>query len=422
MIRDTSAQDRKLSPTINRKKQLIWAGIGAVVVLAVIAVIPTVAHLMSADSSASTARLRIAEVKRGTLTRDVSVQGKVVAAVSPTLYARSAGTVSLEIHAGDKVKKGDVLATIESPELANKLKQEQSTLDSLTLDVERAGIDHRKQQLTSKKTLDQARIDRQTAEREVQRTSKAFTAGALPELDVLRAKDAMAKADITVLNAEQESLLERDSLAFELKTKRLALDRQKLLVEDVSRQVDELKVRSPVDGQVGQLIVQQRANVAANAPILTVVDLSALEVEVQVSEVFAHDLAIGMPAEIQDMSGKYTGEVSAVSPEVVNGQVTGRVRFGENKPVGLRQNQQLTTRILMDAHPNVLMVERGPFVDTGAGRVAYVVRNGTAERTAIEVGATSLNAVEIVSGLKEGDRVVISGTDEFKGAQRVAIN
>ena len=422
MIRDTSAQDRQLSPKINHKKRLVWIGVGAAGLLAVLACVPTIAHLMSADSSASTARLRISEVKRGTLTRDVSVQGKVVAAVSPTLYARSAGTVSLEIHAGDKVKKGDVLATVESPELANKLKQEQSTLDSLTLDVERAGIDHRKQQLTSKKTLDQARIDRQTAEREVQRTSKAFTAGALPELDVLRAKDALAKADITVLNAEQEGALERDSLAFELKTKRLALDRQKLLVEDVSRQVDELKVRSPVDGQVGQLIVQQRANVAANAPILTVVDLSALEVEVQIPEVFAHDLTIGMPAEIRDANGKYTGEVSAVSPEVVNGQVTGRVRLGDDKPIGLRQNQQLTTRILIDEHPNVLMVERGPFVDSGAGRVAYIVHGDIAERTPIQVGATSLNAVEIVSGVKEGDRIVISGTDDFNGAQRVALN
>ena len=76
----------------------------------------------------------------------------------------------------------------------------------------------------------------------------------------------------------------------------------------------------------------------------------------------------------------------------------------------------------MDDHPNVLVVERGPFVDSGAGRVAYVVRNGTAERTPIQIGATSLNAVEIVSGVKEGDRIVISGTDEFKGAQRVALN
>jgi HlyD family secretion protein len=422
MIRDTSAQDVRIAPKIDRKKRVIWIGAALVGAGIVLACIPTVAHLLSADSSASAARLRFAQVKRGTLTRDVSVQGKVVAAVAPTLYARSAGFVDLDIHAGDKVKKGDVLAIVDSPELTNKLKQEQATLDSLTLDVERAGIDHKKLQLASKKTLDQARIDRQTAAREVERTTKAFTAGALPELDVLRAKDALAKADLTVTNAEKDAELERDSLAFELKTKRLALDRQKLLVEDITRQVDELKVRSPVDGQVGQLLVQQRANVAANAPLLTVIDLSALEIEVQIPEVFAHDLSIGMPAEVRDGNGTYAGEVSAVSPEVVNSQVTGRIRFGDKKPVGLRQNQQLTTRILIDEHPNVLMVDRGPFVDTGAGRVAYVVHGDVAERTAIQVGATSLNAVEIVSGLKEGDRIVISGTDEFKGAQRVALN
>jgi HlyD family secretion protein len=422
MIRDTSAQDRQIAPQRSRKKLFVGGGIALAVIAAGVLLLPAAARLMSADSSASSARLRIAEVKRGTLTRDVSVQGKVVAAVAPTLYARSPGFVDLDIHAGDKVKKGDVLATVDSPELTNKQKQEQATLDSLQLDVERADIDHRKLQLASQKTLDQARIDRQTAAREVERTSKAFTAGALPELDVLRAKDALAKADITVTNAEKDTALERDSLAFESKTKRLALDRQKLLVEDITRQVDELKVRSPVDGQVGQLLVQQRANVAANAPILTVIDLSALEIEVQIPEVFAHDLTIGMPAEVRDNNGTYAGEVSAVSPEVVNSQVTGRVRFGDKKPAGLRQNQQLTTRILLDELPNVLMVDRGPFVDTGAGRVAYVVHGDVAERTPIQIGATSLNAVEIVSGLKEGDKIVISGTDEFKSAQRVALN
>jgi HlyD family secretion protein len=422
MIRDTSAQDRKLAPKVDHKKRAIWIAVAVGVIGIGLYGYPTIAHLLSSDSSASSARLRFADVKRGTLTRDVSVQGKVVAAVAPTLYARSAGFVDLDIHAGDKVKKDQVLAVVDSPELTNKLKQEQATLDSLQLDVERADIDHRKLQLASKKLLDQARIDRQTSEREVERTTKAFKAGALPELDVLRAKDALSKAELTVTNAEKDSELEKDSLAFELKTKRLALDRQKLLVEDVTRQVDELKVRSPVDGQVGQLIVQTRANVAANAPLMTVIDLSALEIEAQIPEVFAHDLSIGMPAEVQDASGRYTGEVSAVSPEVVNGYVTGRVRFGDNKPVGLRQNQQLTTRILIDEHPNVLMVDRGPFVDSGAGRVAYVVKGDIAERTPIQVGATSLNAVEIVSGLKEGDKIVISSTDDFKGAQRVALN
>ncbi|GAA0724698.1 efflux RND transporter periplasmic adaptor subunit [Dokdonella soli] len=422
MLRDTSAQDRQIAPQRNRSKQMIWIGAGVAVAIVVALCVPTVARLLSADSLASTARLRIAEVKRGTLTRDVSVQGKIVAAVSPTVYTRSAGTVTLDVHAGDKVKKNDVLAEIDSPELTNKLKQEQASLDSLGLDVERATIDNRKAQAASQMAYEQAVIDRQTAEREVERNQKAFTLGAQSEMTVLRAKDALAKAKLSEINAQHNTVLDRDSLAFELKTKRFALDRQKLLVEDLARQVDELKLRSPVDGQVGQLVVQQRANVAPNSAILSVVDLSALEVEVQVPEVFAHDLSPGMAAEIIDGSEKYAGEVSAISPEVVNGQVTGRVRFGDKKPAGLRQSQQLTTRILMDEHPNVLIVERGPFIDTGAGRVAYVVHNGTAERTPIEIGATSLNSVEIVSGVKEGDRVVISGTDQFNGAQRVALN
>jgi HlyD family secretion protein len=422
MIRDTSAQDRQFTAPRNRRKQLVWIGVGLAAVAAVATLVPTVARLMSSDSSASTAQLRIAEVKRGTLVRDVSVQGRVIAAISPTLYSRSAGTVTLDIHAGDKVSKGDVLAEVESPELSNRVQQEQATLDSLAIEVERAGIDNRKRAAATQMALEQATIDRQTAEREVERNQTAFERGAQSELEVLRSKDALSKMKLSEANARHNVQLDHDSLAFELKTKRFALDRQKLLVDDLLRQVDELKLRSPVDGQVGQLLVQQRANVAPNAAILSVIDLSALEIEVQVPEVFAHDLGVGMAAEIRDSSGTYTGEVSAISPEVIDGQVTGRVRFGDTKPAGLRQNQRLTTRILMDEHADVLMVERGPFVDTGAGRVAYVVRGDVAERTAIQVGATSLNAVEIVSGVKEGDRIVISGTDQFDGAQRVALN
>ena len=423
MIRDTSAQDRQLKREPNQGRRRIKFGIAVVAVVALLALVgPTAARLFSSDTAASMERLRIAQVKRGTLVRDVSVQGSVVAAISPTVYAPSSGTVTLMVNAGDKVTKDQVLAEVQSPELNNRLRQEQATRDSLDIEVQRSRLDHRKQQLAAKKVLDQAMIDRQTAKREVERTQRAFDAGAMSEMDLLRTKDALAKADISVANAEAEMNLDVESLAFELKSKQLAFDRQRLLAEDLQRQVDELKVRSPVDGQVGQLIVQQRANVAANAPLLSVVDLSALEIEVKVPEVFANELAIGMSAEIRDDARTYQGEISAVSPQVVDGQVSGRIRFSDGKPAGLRQNQRLTTRILMDEHPDVLMVERGPFVDTGGGRVAYVVHGNVADRTAIEVGATSLNAVEIVNGVKEGDRIVISGTDAFKGAQRVALD
>lgn len=422
MIRDTSAQDRPMTPPpVRANRRLMYAAGAAVVLLVAFAVAPRLARVLSIGSAVSAERLRIAEVKRGTLVRDVSAQGRVVAAVAPTLYAPAVGTVTYAVQAGDQVEKDQVLGSVDSPELTNKLAQEQATLQSLELEAGRAEIDHRKQQLATQKTVDQAEVERQAAARDLERAQKAFDKGAYPQIEVARAKDLLAKAELTVTHAGKDATLERESLDFELKTKRLARDRQRLMVAELQRQVDALKLRAPVAGQVGQLLAQQKANVALNAPLLSVVDLSAFEVELTVPETFAHDLALGMPAEIHNGSDTFKGELSSVSPEVVNGQVTARVRFTDVKPAGLRQNQQLTTRILLDERPNVLMVERGPFVDTGAGRVAYVVNGDVAERRAIAVGATSLNAVEISSGVKEGEKLVISGTDEFKGAERVVI-
>ena len=144
MIRDTSAQDRQLKREPNQGRRRIKFGIAVVAVVALLAlVVPTAARLFSSDTAASMERLRIAQVKRGTLVRDVSVQGSVVAAISPTVYAPSSGTVTLMVNAGDKVTKDQVLAEVLSPELNNRLRQEQATRDSLDIEVQRSRLDHR---------------------------------------------------------------------------------------------------------------------------------------------------------------------------------------------------------------------------------------------------------------------------------------
>ena len=117
-------------------------------------------------------------------------------------------------------------------------------------------------------------------------------------------------------------------------------------------------------GRPGQ--VADRASVAKDAPLLTVVDLSALEVEIKVTESLARDLRPGMSADLEGDGRHWQGSVSGVSPEVVAGQVTARLRFGGDKPAGLRQSQRLSVRILIDRRDNVLMVDRGTFVDQEA--------------------------------------------------------
>ena len=129
-----------------------------------------------------------------------------------------------------------------------------------------------------------------------------------------------------------------------------------------------------------------------------------------------------MPAQITSGTGEpYPAQVSAVSPEVVNGEVNARLRFDGKQPPGLRQNQRLTARIVLDTRRNVLMVERGPFLEQDGGRFAYVVDGGIAVRRPIRTGGSSLGAVEILSGVQPGERIVVSGSDLFDNAERIRI-
>ena len=375
----------------------------------------------SGSRSFDGSRVRIAEVTRGDLVRDISADGRVIAANSPTLYAIAGGTVTLEVVAGDVVEKGEALAVIDSPELRSELAQEQATLASLEAEAGRAALDAQIARSAARQALDQAGIDRQAAERDLERNQRAYEGGAVAQIDVARSQDNLKKAELGLAHARREFTLQGQGAGLDSRNKQLLADRQRAVVSELQRQVDALTLRAPFDGQVGQVLVDQRANVAANAPVLGVVDLTRFEVEIKVPESFARDLAIGMPAQLSGGRGEYPAKVSAVSPEVVNGEVTGRLRFTGEQPPGLRQNQRMRARILLDTREDVLQVERGPFLEQGGGTRAYVVEDGAAVLTPIRTGVSSLGAVEILEGLQVGDRVVVSGSDQFGDAPQVRI-
>jgi HlyD family secretion protein len=423
-IRDTSAQDRPLSSPPGRRRDIKrWLLAGGAGLLVVLAAGWVVSGWAGGSRSVDASRVRIATVTRGDLVRDIAADGRVIAANSPVLYAIAGGTVTLKVVAGDVVKEGQALAEIDSPELRSKLAQEQATLAGLEAEASRAALDAQLARSTARKLLDQAQIDRQAALRDLERNQRGFEGGAVAQIDVARAQDDLKKAEIGLAHARQDLGLQGQGATLDLRNKRLLADRQRALVAELQRQVDALTLRAPFDGQVGQVQVAQRANVAQNAPVLSVVDLSKFEVEIKVPESFARDLAIGMPAQLTSGSGEpYPGEVAAVSPEVVNGEVTARIRFSDKQPPGLRQNQRLSARILLGSRRNVLMVERGPFLEQGGGTSAWVMDGDSAARRPIRTGVASLNAVEILDGLKEGDRVVVSGSDQFGNAERVSIH
>lgn len=419
-MRDTAGQDTQLEQpsALRRHRRLII--VGAVVAVALVVLVTWLLRFSGINSSVDRSRLTIATVERGLFVRDVAADGQVVAASSPTLYAIETGIISLRVHAGDAVKKGQVLAVIDSPDLTAKLSQERASLESMRVDWQRAQLDAASKLRELSDKFEQARVDRTTAQREADRSAKAFELGAYTELQALKAKDDLEKADFAFRQAQADSEAAPKQTQFDVSSKKALFDRQQLVVGDLQRQVNALQVQSPVDGRVGQVQVAERASVAKDAALLTVIDLSNLEVEIKVPESLARDLQPGMSANLEGDGRQWPATLSGVSPEVVSGEVTARLRFTGAQPEGLRQSQRLAVRILIDRRANVLMVERGSFVDQDAG-YAYLVRDGVAERRPVRLGAQSVQKVEILDGLNVGDEVVVSGSDAFNGADRVIV-
>jgi HlyD family secretion protein len=416
MIPDTSATDRTLAAP---KRRLPWAWLAAGAAL--LALLVALWSWAGAGRSVSAERLRFATVERGLLVRDAQVNGRVVASVSPTLYAPAASTVNLRTRAGATVKKDEVLATLDSPELRAERDRELASLRGLEADVARQRILAQKARLLATRTADEARLALQTAKRDAERTERACTVQAIPRADCLRYTDAVEAAEVRARHSEADAGLEGQNAGLELRSREEALARQRAVVGDLERRVAGLDLRSPVNGIVGSIAVADRAVVPANAPLMTVVDLSQLEVELEVPETYADDLGLGMRVEVRIGTQALGGELSSIAPEVLQSVVLARVRL-DAQPEGLRQSQRVSARVLIDEKADVLKVARGPFLETQGGRFAYVMDDGDAVRRPITVGATAVGAIEILDGLSEGERVVISGTDLFEDADRIQVN
>jgi HlyD family secretion protein len=420
-MRGTEAQDAPLAtrlPPWRRNRVAFVFGTSALVVLLLLGF--ALEGWLGTSQVIARARLRLATVTSGHFVRDAAAEGTVVAAVSPTLFAIAPGTVSYTVRAGDPVSKGQVLATLDSPELTNELQREQATLDSLDAALARQQIEIRRQILTGQQQADLALVAITAAERELKRSQWAWDQRVISERDYTRAQDEVSTARLNFNHARDTAALERDSLALELRTRRLERDRQALTVAGLKRRVAELTVRSPVDGMVANLAQAQRTRVAPDAPLLTVVDLAAFEIEFQVAEAYARDIKPGLAAQVTLEGRRVPARVTAISPEVRQNLVTGRVKFSGGQPPGLRQNERTAVRIVLDERDGVLKFDHGPFIDDNV-HALYVVRGTHALRVPVVLGAASVTEIEVIRGLTVGDEVVISDMRDAHDAALIAI-
>jgi len=419
-IRDSSSMDR---PIERRRRPLaFWllaAGAGALALF--LALQPLARRWASADRGVDLERLRLGTVTRGELIHDVAAQGRVVAASRPTLFSPAPGIVAVRVEEGREVAAGDLLAVVSSPELDNRLQQERATLEAFRSEAGRLELAACQQNLANEQRVALGEVELRSAERDVARAERLAAEGLMNQIDLERAKDSLAIRSLELVQARQRVEIEREMLELQARDARARADRQRLVVADVERQVAELEIRAPFGGMVSTLSVEDADAVVRGQPLIGVVDLSDLEIEVAIPESYADDVAPGIPARVRVDGGEVSGRLIRVAPEVRNSQVAGRIAFDGGPPRGLRQNQRVSARLLLDQKEDVLKVPRGPFLESGGGRRVYVVADGLARRREIVTGAVSVTEVEILEGLAEGEQIVLSDLTAFEGAETLLV-
>ena len=422
MIRDDSSMDRPVSNAGAKiRKQLIWGAAALLLIVLVALFLPSWRRWAESETSIDIARVRMGTVTRGDLVRDVAVEGRIVAAFHPTVFAQTEGIARLRVTAGQVIEQGQVLGHVQSPELQSRARQEGSNLLSLQADLDRQRILAEQSRARYRQSIGLLEVELEAARRAMDRAERTRQEGLLNAVEYEKAQDDVKVAELKLEVSRQQAIFESDSLSFELQNRESQVERQRLLVEELERQVDELTIRSPVSGLLSRLLIGDHDAVSPGQGLVTVVDLSVLEIEIQVPESFADEIVIGTDAEVTYEGETFLGSVTSISPEVEGSRVRGRVAFDAAPPTGLKQNQRVQARLLMDTQIDVLKVPRGPFLEAGGGRQAYVIEDGIAVLRPIQVGAVSLAEVQIASGLELGEQLIISDTARFEGAKRVLL-
>jgi HlyD family secretion protein len=421
MIADTQSQDETiLVAKKNVHKKLILA---LLVILTLLYVaFPTFSQWYSSIPSVDSDSLTIASVIRGDLVRDVAVSGKAIAANAPQLYNTQEGQITLLAKPGETVTQNQIVARLVSPELEALIKQQESTLEQLSINSNRGILDDKVAQLDLESNMNTAQSALNVAKREKQRAEISFKKQIISEIDWMKSQDTLADATLFFEHAKKRVDLAKERLEFERKNRDFLVKKQQLILNELVRRHQALEIKAPLNGVVGNWLVAQKNTIAANTAIMTIVDLSKYEAELSVPEFYADDLGLGLTVAMQISGQQISGEIIAISPEIKANQVKVRAKLTSPIVIQLRQNQRINARIEFEKKSNVLMIKRGAFIGSLAGKFAFKKLNdNSAKKMAITTGATSVEYVELTSGVTENDQIIISDYLDFAQAEQIII-
>ena len=406
-----------------RKRIIRFAYIGGGL-LAILVITLGLSRLRPAAPTVERGSVWIDTVKRGPMLRQVRGLGTLVPEEIRWIPAQSEGRVErILVQPGTAVKPDTVLLELSNPQLdldaldtTWQLKAAEAESINLRVRLESQRLDQVAAAATVEANQKQARLQADADE-------KLAGEGLVSDINLKISQSRSAEMN-TRLEIEQKRLeINGEAITAQLAVQEARLQQLRALAALKRRQVEALRVRAGIAGVLQQLPVEVGQQIALGATLAKVTVPGRLKAELRIAETQAKDIQLDQKASIDTRNGVVAGRVMRIDPAVLNGTVKVDVALEGPLPKGARPDLSVDGTIELERLADVLQVGR-PAFGQEAGTVGLFVlgQGGEAARVQVQLGRSSVNLVEIVGGLKEGDQVILSDTSAWDAFDRIRLN
>jgi HlyD family secretion protein len=410
-------------PDQTRRKRIRRAVYGGVAVLAVGAITLGLSKLKPAAPGVERSTVWVDTVKRGPMVRDVRGQGTLVPEDIRWIPATTQGRVEkIRLRPGTPVEASSIILDLSNPQLEQELREAELKFNAAEASLANLKVQSNNEALAQEAITANIEADYKKAVLQVEANEQLAKKGIVADLVLKQSKlDADQLASRYEI-AKKQLASYSESIQARLAVQQSEVEQSRAAVRLKQQQVDDLHVHAGFAGVLQVVPVDVGQQVAPGANLARVADPSRLKAELKIPETQAKDILPGQTASIDTRVGIVAGKVVRIDPSVQNGTVTVDVTMTEPLPKGSRPDLSVDGTIELERLHDVLFVGRPAFgQEQSAVGLFKVQPDGSATRVQVKLGATSVNVVEIRSGLNAGDQVILSDMSNWDAFDRIRL-
>ncbi|MGB9255530.1 MAG: HlyD family efflux transporter periplasmic adaptor subunit [Candidatus Korobacteraceae bacterium] len=406
-----------------RRRQIIWSVVALIVLVGVTV---GISRLKPAAPTVDRSTIWTDTVKRGSMLRQVRGLGSLIPShedVRQIPAETEATVIRIDKLPGSQVTADTILVEMVNPQLEQEALDAQLQVKAAQAEYQSLRVKLDSDLMNEKAGAATVNADYNEAQRQAQTDKSLYDLGVISGL-AAKASAGKAQEMVTRDQIEDERLkVNKEAIASQLAVQQAKVDQMRALAQLKQQQLDKLKVRAGVDGVLVEMPLQVGQHVLPGTELAKIVQPNHLMAELKIPETQARDVQIGEPASVDTHNGVIAGEVSRVDPAVQNGTVTVDVKLTGELPKGARPDLSVDGTIDLEKLDNVLYVGRPAFGQESSTISMFKLDptgNG-ASRVQVKTGKASVNQIEIDSGLKEGDTVILSDMSRWDNTDRVRL-